>query len=346
MAHLSSIKASAGMKARLRQKFWQWISRRSPRAKQVLLQHNSIYVLPTRQGLAFIVVIAVMWLLGTNYQNNLILASVFLLVSMMIVSIIHAYKNLSGLQFQAQTSRSAFAGEYAEFTLLLNALTGRFNENISVAIDPSLPVTVDLIDTREQQIALAAHTRMRGWFSPERILVKTYYPLGLMRAWSWVHLDAQVLVYPAPLASDEPPLMQKTEQEGDVVARANPEDYYGLMQYRPGMPLARVAWKQFARGSGLHSKDYVGTVSHDVWLDWDELAGLDTETRLSRLCYWALEFGKTPTQYGLRLPRLIIEPGSGVQHQEAVLRALALYQDAAGQDAAGQDAAGQGGTHA
>lgn len=324
MAYLSSISSS------IRGKIWRWFERRSPRSRKVTLQHKSIYVLPTRQGLLFLLVIIIMWLLGTNYENNLILAAAFLLISVMLVSIVHAYKNLSGLAFQAITSVPAFAGEYAEFFILVNSAKGSSHENIQIALDSSLPVTLDLISTHEQQLKLVAHSRTRGWLIPRRLLVETFFPLGVMRAWSWVQLDMQALIYPAPLKGDEPPLAHYGAEEGDILARDNPEDFYGLAPYQPGMPLARIAWKQYSRGAGLHLKDYVGYQSQDVWLDWHALTGLDTETRLSQLCYWVLELSKTSTQYGLRLPHELIELGSGEPHTALVLRALALYKDQAG----------------
>nr|WP_286904828.1 hypothetical protein [Marinimicrobium sp.] len=46
---------------------------------------------------------------------------------------------------------------------------------------------------------------------------------------------------------------------------------------------------------------------------------------MSRLCFWAVEYGKTSAEYGLRLPGLDIPLGRGQAHQERVLRALALY---------------------
>lgn len=313
--------------ALLKNKFWWWIAKRSPKAPKVTLRHKSIYVLPTSQGLLFLLVVMVMWLLGTNYQNNLILATVFLLVSLMIVSILHAFKNLLGLQFEVVASRSTFAGAHAEFVVLITSAVKNKHDNIHVALDLAFPVTVDLIEAKEQRVTLVAHAPVRGWFSPGRILVKSYYPLGLVRAWSWVHLDMSALVYPAPIACEEPPLTQLSDHAGAIVARENHEDFYGLASYQAGMPMARVAWKQYARGAGLHLKDYVGYQSQDVWLDWQMLKGLDTEARLSRLCYWVLQLSKTSGQYGLRLPHQSFELGAGDAHKVTLLRALALYSD-------------------
>lgn len=307
--------------------FWQWIVRRSPKANKVVLQHKSIYVLPTKHGLVFLVVILLLWLLGTNYQNNLILATAFLLVGLVLVSILHAFKNLAGLTFEALSSAPVFVDKYAEFAVLVTTKTQTKYENVQVILDPSFPVTVDMITEREQRINVAALAKARGWCIPERILIKTYFPLGLVRAWSWIHLDMKALVYPNPVVGLNLPLAQLNESDGDVISRENPEDFYGLSHYQPGMPIARIAWKPYARGAGLHLKDYVGYQSQDIWLDWHALSGLDTELRLSQLCYWVLELSKMSNQYGLRLPHKTFAQGTGEAHKHMLLRALALYPD-------------------
>lgn len=305
--------------------FWRWIERRAPRADQVALRHKSIYVLPTRQGLGFLLVLALLWVLGTNYENNLVLALTFLLASLLIVSVVHAFKNLSGLKLRALKSHPAFAGDWAEFEILVEAAPQSSHETVHLSWDPALAVEFDLIDSIERHLALAHRARRRGRLRPGRMLVESYYPLGFIRAWSWVYLDIQTLVYPAPRSSLAAPLGHLADDNGDKLSHENQEDFQGFRRFQPGAPLARVAWKHYARGAGMHLKDYTGFQDEQVWLDWEQLQGLDAETRLSQLCYWALELGKSRTQYGLRLPDRVLPPGQGSAHQTGVLRALALY---------------------
>jgi uncharacterized protein (DUF58 family) len=311
----------------LRNRFWQWVARRAPKAPAVTLQHKSIYVFPGRQGVLFIFVLGLMWLLGTNYENNLILAAAFLLMSMMIVSVVHAFRNLAGLRFTAIGSQPVFAGDYVRFDVLLEAAPRTDHENIQLSFfDENMSVAVDVPHGGEQRLNLSAKTHRRGWFQPGRLSVKSHYPLGLIRAWSWIQLDTKALVYPAPLPSAAPPMTPANSAHGDYLSRENSEDFQGFQRYQAGAPLAHVAWKQFARGAGLHLKDYVGYQNQQVWLDWDGLPGLDTETRLSQLCYWALELARTHTEFGLRLPGCTIELGLGSAHQDRKLRALALFE--------------------
>ncbi|EOG7035816.1 hypothetical protein ACLH5N_004693, partial [Aeromonas salmonicida] len=54
---------------------WQqrWLTRRIPPARQMTLGRRSLFILPTRMGLLYLLVMSAIYLLGTNYQNNLVL---------------------------------------------------------------------------------------------------------------------------------------------------------------------------------------------------------------------------------------------------------------------------------
>jgi uncharacterized protein (DUF58 family) len=107
-------------------------------------------------------------------------------------------------------------------------------------------------------------------------------------------------------------------------------DFAGLRPFQPGDSLRRIAWKAYARGQGLHTKQYAGTdvVSH--LFDWDSLPSLGTEARLSQLCRWVLDAHARGEAYGLKLPGIVIEPHAGPTHRERCLNSLALFDDGRG----------------
>ena len=80
-----------------------------------------------------------------------------------------------------------------------------------------------------------------------------------------------------------------------------------------------------ARGEGWHIKQFGGGYQATVWLDWDTLADLDAETRLSVLTRWVLDAERDGMLYGLRLPENSIAPANGESHQQSCLRALAVF---------------------
>src|SRR5690606_9916143 len=94
----------------LRNRFWQWVVRRAPKAPTVTLQHKSIYIFPGRRVFLIILVQWLLWLLVTKYENIICLAVAFLLLCMILVFLMHELRNLSGLRIKAHSSQPVFAG--------------------------------------------------------------------------------------------------------------------------------------------------------------------------------------------------------------------------------------------
>jgi uncharacterized protein (DUF58 family) len=165
----------------------------------------------------------------------------------------------------------------------------------------------------------------RGLVHLERFVVSTAHPLGLFRAWAVVHPPHSAIAWPAPSTRDLDPPLTSTDTGAAQAGTVGDEDFAGLRPFQTGDSLRRVAWKAYARGQGLHTKQYAGTdvVSHVF--DWDSLGGLGTEDRLAQLCRWVLDAHERGEAFGLRLPGTTIEVNVGTAHRERCLNALALF---------------------
>ena len=317
----------ATFRKKIKQWMWQLAARRAPRAAEVVLRHRTIYVLPSRAGWGFLLTVVILWLLGTNYQNNLVLGTSFLLLSLFSVSIIHAFRNLSGLRISAISSPPVFAGESVNFNIQLTPAPNSAHSALTLELVPHSHVQVDLSDKSVGLISISQPAEQRGWHRPDRLLISSRYPLGIVYAWSWVFVDTQVLVYPRPLmVSRTHSLLAEGDEEleGQQAVAGAMDDFQGFIRYQPGASPAQIAWKQYARGAGLHLKDYQATLADSRWLDYEQMRG-EMEERLSGLCHLALTWQQQGRQFGLRLPTEEISPASGEPHLQAVLRALALY---------------------
>jgi uncharacterized protein (DUF58 family) len=304
--------------------FYNWIDKRSPRAGSVKLTHKNLYTFPNRSGLLFLLLILVIWLLGTNYQNNLILAISYLLVSLFVASILHGYSNMAGLEVRFITAHPAFAGEPAAFVLELSSRHKAGCEHLELRWPGGDTQVLSLDYDTPQQLTLWAKSNKRGHFQPGRLLVQSYFPLGIIRCWSWLNLDASALIYPQPLVSAEPhAYSQAGTAEGESM-EVGGDDFHSLREYQPGDPIKHIAWKQYAKDKGLFTKEYQQALAAEKWLNWDSL-NLPQEQRLSGLCYWALCYEQQQLVYGLQLPGLELAPARGSAHRQRVLSALAEF---------------------
>jgi uncharacterized protein (DUF58 family) len=242
------------------------------------------------------------------------------------VSIFHTYRNLAGLTLLAGTSQPAFAGEDAEFMVILNRLGARTYEALLLGWDAQTLQSADLIEDEELRLRLFVKSNKRGVMNPGRMLIETFYPVGLFRAWSWVDLDMSTIVYPNPIAAGPMSSVPSDSDDGDFLVSEGTEDFYGLRDYQPSDSPRHIAWKSYARSEELLTKQFGAYADKRVWLEWESFSGMDREARLSRLCYWVIQLSNTHDEYGLRLPGIEIEPGRGNEHRDAILKALALFE--------------------
>jgi uncharacterized protein (DUF58 family) len=169
-------------------------------------------------------------------------------------------------------------------------------------------------------------TEVRGWLQLERVTMETRFPLGLIRAWSYVQPDMRALVYPKPDRSPLPATHPVAESGEAQTAGSGTDDFAGLRPYQPGDSPRHIAWKAAARDDSLLTKTFAGRASSELWFDWDELpADLHVEARLSRLARWVLLAEEQGLRYGLKLPGTTVPLGEGLAHRDSCLKELALY---------------------
>ncbi len=309
-----------------RERWIAWVMRRIPPAREVILSQKNVFIMPSGGGFAFLLLLLALLIAGINYENNLVLALCFLLGGLFIVTILHSYANFAGLQLSASANRAVFAGEQAAFVLSLRARAKRCHDAIEILCSGATPVHARIAPAAEDQQTVFLEARQRGWLRPGRLRVRSYYPLGLVRVWSWVDLEVACLVYPRPAPAGPLPLDSGHGDEGQATPDPGAEDFSGFRDYRPGDPLRRVAWKTLAKGQRLQTREYLAFADRNRWLVWEQTEGLGgVEVRLSLLCRWVLELHRLKAEFGLLLPGLRLEPGSGEAHRDRALTALALH---------------------
>ena len=106
------------------------------------------------------------------------------LVALFVVTILHTFNNLSGLQLEYLGSTAVFCDEDAEIELLLNCEPNQSYENVQVGYPQGSTATADLIDTDQLRLKIFVPAAHRGWLNPGRLRVETTFPFGIIRCWT------------------------------------------------------------------------------------------------------------------------------------------------------------------
>lgn len=296
------------------------------REREVILGRRQLFMLPTRNGLLFVVILVVLLLAAINYSNGLAYALTFLLGALAVVSMLYTHRNLYRLRISPGACAPVFVGQVAVFNICLINSHDTPRLGVRVLCNKTEIASVDLGANQSHTVELRVPAKRRGYLSAPRFIVSTRFPLGLLYSWSRrLQLDQDCLVYPKPAP---PQLLRASASDSTQHAqglRAGGDDFVGLREFHAGDSPHHVDWKAVARGLGWYIKQFGGGAKVSTWLEWDALEGMATEARLSVLCRWVLDAEEGGLHYGLRLPGETIAPGSGEAHQHRCLKALAVF---------------------
>ncbi|HEY4091553.1 MAG TPA: DUF58 domain-containing protein [Luteibacter sp.] len=306
-----------------------WAERRLPaltrlrprEALPIVLHRRRIYIVPTGFGLGFAVLLGVMLIGALNYANNAALMLTCLLGAATAGSMLVAFRVLNGLAISTLRADTARVGERVRLSLDLSA---KQHARSAVRMDiAGSEHALNVPAGAQTAVEFELHAERRGWLPLPRIRIHTRWPLGLFRAWSWIHPDSTVLIYPMPEAMGPSPF----EPQGDA-DRGRPrvgDELASLRTYRPGDPRRQIAWKLSARHHSLLVKDMEQPAPQEDWrLDWDSVRGLDDESRIARLARWIDEAHDDGRRWSLRLPDAYFDIAQGDEHYHRCMTALAL----------------------
>jgi uncharacterized protein (DUF58 family) len=301
---------------------------------EVVLNQRRVFILPTRAGLTYCLMLIVLFLTSVNYSLSLGFALAFLLGACALIDMVLTHRNLAQLHLAPGRSQPVFAGEEAHFELHLS--NRRKYDRYAIWIGfldtgSDMEHAVDIAAGSSSAVTLSAPSLERGWLPAPRVRLRTHFPLGLMRAWSYWRPDLRVLVYPQP-EPNAPPLPLAQDDNSDGRAAAGHDDFAGIRPYQAGDSPRRLAWRQIARTDhhALIAKQFEGGAASELSLDFERLPqAMDIELKLARMAAWVIAAEARGLPYTFRLGRLHYPPAAGPAHQAACLQALALHEIAA-----------------
>jgi uncharacterized protein (DUF58 family) len=318
--------ALARLRAALEDRVRRWARRRQGADSVPLtLVPRRVYILPTAFGYLFAGFVLVMLLAAMNYNNSLGLALTFLLVGVALAAMHLCHRNLNGVVVSGVQPGEAFAGQPLALTIGCENPTAVARMALEFACDGAKG-GVELLAARGRSlVTLQLPTERRGLLRPSRVSVSTRFPFGLFRAWSWLHLPLEAVVYPRAAGDQQPPATRGPDYAGLDLLQRGDEDFRGFRSYHPGDSPRHIAWKALARGAPLLVKDHAGASGTPVVFELDQVADRDLEQRLSQIARWILDAEQRARAFGVRLPGTGIAPATGVLQRRRCLTALALF---------------------
>ena len=288
----------------------------------ITLTHNTIYVLPSTLGVYFTIVALLNFVMGINYQNNLILFMAYLMFVIIIFALLLGYSNAKGLTVSFKYAIESYAPQPPQ--LVWQIKVNDICQSITLSYPNNFEHTcyIESVKTDAIQCQLSLPYLKRGRYSLKPIKIASNYPFGLVSVWSYIQPSHAVYVYPSIIKTLNQQLSQMTANDDEGAEKHQGDDEFeSLITHLPEMGLQRISWKHYAKTQQLLVKQFSDFKSAETQFDFNLMTG-DTEQRLGQLCYLVCQAFESDINYSLKLPNKVIENGSGKFHQQRCLQAL------------------------
>ncbi|MFC3031359.1 DUF58 domain-containing protein [Pseudoalteromonas fenneropenaei] len=299
----------------VQKRFKLWIKKRHLSATFTLAHHN-IYVLPSKLGWLFAFFIVLLFVLGVNYQNNLLLLSSYLFAVILVVALLIGFSNLNGLKLQVTKKTASFAPHAPSFDIRL--ITTKPKYLLTIESDHQGYDVPEVASSEDCTVSLALNTR--GLYALPLLRLQSDYPFGLVKIWSYWCPAHSVHIYP------EVAEHLHFKQQVDNTMPLAEQEFGGLNQYQPGDAPQRIAWKHFAKSGVLQTKIFAERKGPDAQLifDFNSLEG-STEYRLSVLTRLIVDAYRNGEHFTLKLPCKNELSGKDADHYQACLESLSVF---------------------
>lgn len=306
----------------------KWLDKRIPSSHAYQMDVNNTFILPTRFGWAIVGLMSCLFILGTNYQNNVILMFCYFVFALLLLALFHSYVSFVQFHIAFRPIRNSFTNQHVQLQLDLSHKANRtaLHSLSNIAIFSKRYPVYEYLEDGVNTIAI--HQFPRGLHQLPRVSIESVFPFGLFRCWSHLSVPSQFLVFPAPIACSlklrQQNSLGNTGKKSGVTVTT--EDLQGIRDYRNSDPIHHVSWKHFAKGQGLLSKDFSERSAISGWLHFSDYFTGNVEHALSEVTFQVLELSNQEANFGFSIGKQQIMSNTGTQHKRQCLEALALYR--------------------
>ncbi|MCU4580735.1 DUF58 domain-containing protein [Acinetobacter gyllenbergii] len=305
------------MQTGLKQQLSQWIAKRFQVDQSKTLRQKDVLVFIYKQGFLYLILILITFIAGINYANNLILGFCFLISAILCISFYLTFKQLHDLQIDLVPPEVGQVDQVLSLKLLIkqSVASARY-----LRIQWQAREQLIYIDQTQHSVELPFIAEKRGLYEFETIKIYSTYPLGLVRAWTY--LSPRQKVWIAPKAYD----WQKEHKNQATSAQDSLDEFKELRGFQHGDSYQNVAWKQVARGQGFLIKMFEAQANHQhLEIDYQQIPALSHEDKLSFMMGLVEQCEQLGDDYALILPQARLERGQG---QSQLIKAKLLLAQA------------------
>ncbi|WP_371194529.1 DUF58 domain-containing protein [Glaciecola sp. SC05] len=318
-----------------------WLDKRIPAQNKSRFNLTNTFILPSSFGWAMVAIVLFLFILGTNYQNNIVLSMSYFFSALLLLSLFHSYQYFT----QHELSFSPFEPEFEnrDITLkcqLLSTQQYPAGEFLLSSMGRQLQYSLEK-EYESTHLSLNLPPMTRGLHMCARIKVECYFGFGLFRCWSYLQPQHRILVYPIAIKAPiklHPSNKNNENTLAQTTIKLQSDNLQGIRNFVATDPIHHVSWKHMAKGQGMLTKDFSENAGISGWLKLSDYIQGDLENGLRIMSYQIQHLSQEQVVFGVDLGATKILPQTGYAHLQNCLFQLATFGQAHQMDRRQNDA--------
>jgi uncharacterized protein (DUF58 family) len=306
-----------------------WLLKRIPRENSIKFTINNTFILPSSFGWSCIGIVICLFILGTNFQNNIILLLCYFLLAMVLLALFHSYFFFVQHTVDFLDIAPEFENRKANLPIQINSTLDYQGGSLTFSVDNIFKLS-NLQNSESYTIKLPLPAYRRGYYKCPTVKIVATYGFGLFTCWTYLTPKLSFYVYPALQKStvnlfqaNSATQVSHSRYSQDTVS----DDLQGVREHKISDPIHHISWKHVAKGQGMLTKDFTESKGVSGWLRLHDLNHLNIEQALRCLCYQVQQLSNNQLQFGLDLGSTKILPQEGDVHLHKCLVQLAMYEE-------------------
>lgn len=305
----------------------RWLLNRIPSENIIQLNINNTFILPSSFGWSCIGIIVCLFVLGTNFQNNIILLLCYFLLAMMLIAVFHSFFYFIQHKITFLAISPDFENRQLYLPVQIDSQQNYEGGSLKFAVNKDLTLLSHLAKNT-QIIKMPLPKYKRGFYRSPKISITATYGFGLFKCWTYLTPKIDFYVYPAMRKSSIK--LHRANADAQLAHSSDSQyvisdDLQGIREYQITDPMHHISWKHVAKGQGMLTKDFSESKGVSGWLRLADVPHANTEHALQCLCFQVQQLDKDQVQYGLDLGATKILPQEGQAHLHECLVQLALF---------------------
>lgn len=306
-----------------------WLKKRVPKDNCIQLNINNTFILPSSFGWASLGIVVCLFILGTNFQNNIILLLCYFLLAMVLLAVFHSYFFFVQHKINFLPIQADYENRQLYLSIQVDSKQDYQGGNIQFKVNKNQIVCSPESSQTAVKLPLPRYKRGRHKCPP--VTMRATYGFGLFTCWA--NLSPRLSFYVYPSVQKSKIHLFNANADADLTHASDSQvaisdDLQGIREYQQSDPIYHVSWKHSAKGQGMLTKDFTENKGVSGWLRLADLQSQGTEQALRCLCYQIQELDKDQVQFGLDLGDTKILPNEGPKHLQECLVRLAMHKRA------------------